>query len=680
MYLVIAIVTFSLLLTTRSLGTWLRINNNVDAKAAKDAAEYGFNVLISQLNKDANGYLLVTNFNNWNGANGASRVNTSDLSSCKIYYDSSAPPSSTADPIPGVSTNSIGTKSEPVGDSPTTQSYSLTNYEAPDFASNTGNNAKSCGDSLISAAKFKNLLGGSATLTVTGKVTRNGNEAATYTLKRSVHVKFPNQAISSPIALLGDGSRLQYLNGRICQSENPLPNTCGVKNQTIPLTPIACADLEDCLCWNVDSSCDGSSNDDDEYRPRSRNKYCSNTTYKKERRYKNNIPCNTFIQLLDLPAYPALPVWSSSGSLNVYADSQRPTQYQYVRANGSADGSADQKTVSAEVSCVDYTYPKTVDDTYVGCTAYRYIFDSSNNVVLKQETTDQRREDFSKFPYKPSASDASFEAVDKKANLPKTLNEGCYYNSSTVATSTAINCVFGKFSPKIKPVALITATRSSFETRKADLKVWHTDLMPVNIWIVGPDVKASGKSTPSKPALDLDNARAGEQGGIYNDDTSDGSWKNLRIFGFNDAGNTYLNNDGTTPDGNNDCTDQTFAIGRSGRSKDTDADRYSEGRYRYRNLTDTQATIDGVFMWTPNATISISDLNQSTTSFVAMWVCKLTGPSNKKYTKNYPAIFTPLSKLDINAGISGLFNLNGGTVGINTYKAYGSKGTTNEDN
>jgi len=165
-------------------------------------------------------------------------VSSSDLSSCEI--NASTPPSASTDALAGVNINNRKTKIEPVGDSPTTattQYYSVTNFTAPGFATgNAASNNSSICDNTASAAKFENLLGGSATLEVTGTVSRNGREAAKYVLKRTVHIRFPNQAISTPIALLGRGSKLQYLNGRICQSDDPAPNTCGKKpnNPTAP--------------------------------------------------------------------------------------------------------------------------------------------------------------------------------------------------------------------------------------------------------------------------------------------------------------------------------------------------------------------------------------------------------------------------------------------------------------
>jgi hypothetical protein len=604
------------------------MNGSADKDAAKRAAEYGFSALVSKLNKNDKAYLLVTNFTSWNS------ITQADLSSCDIY--ASTTPSSTSDALAGVSTNTRGTKSEPVGGS-LTQSYTLTDYTPPSFAGANINYASGICDNSTSALKFANLLGGSGTLTVTGNVIRNGRVTSTYVLKGAVHVKFPNQALSNPIALLGDGSKLQGLNGRICQTANP-PATINTTNPCSGLqpTPVACADLEDCLYYNVDTP---------KY---ARNKYCTKSpynTYKAGRRYKRNIPCNTFQQLGGMPDFPGLgnlnfPGQTSAGQ-PVYTDS-RPTGY--VAANGSTG----QKIVSIELSCVDTTTKSYSFFSYIGCTAYRYAYASDGKLALKESSGVQ--EDFSNFPYITSLSDTDFDNITDKAGLSKlTLNSGCYPNTGSIQTATAINCVFGKFTDS-------TPDRASFKTYKADLKVWHTDIIPVNIWIIG-------QNSGPNPTLDLDNSSS--QGGIYNADESYDSWKNLKIFGYNSSSNVYL--DDNIPDGNNDCTKQSVKLGKSGRRRSYPS--------RYYNKYDTEGIIDGAFMWFPNANIEIKDLQAKTTPYLVTWACKLTGP---KTTSS--AIFTPISHLGVNAGISGVFNITGGTLGINTYRAFGSKEITTNGN
>ncbi|MCX5947156.1 MAG: hypothetical protein NTY67_02865 [Cyanobacteria bacterium] len=640
MFLVLAIIVASLIMTTRSLGISTRSIATSDSMAAKDAAEFGHTKLISQLNQDDKAYLLVTNFINWNS------VSQSDLSSCKIY--ASTPPSTTTDAIAGVSINTKKTKIEPVGDS-TTQSYSLTNFTAPGFATGNAasNNPSICSNSTASAAKFENLLGGSAMLTVTGTVTRNGKVAATYKLNRSVHVKSPNQAIANPIALIGVGTDLKYLNGRICQASTP-PASVTTSNPCAGLqtTIVACSDVEGCLFKHVPDS--------------GRNKYCKNppyNTYKAGRRYKKNIPCNTFQQLAGMPEFPALgygtipltiPGQTSAGQ-PIYQD-QRPKSYE------SALGSS-QRTVSIELNC---------GNSITSCNVYRYAYTSSKApTTLSTKDGSTNFQDFSNFPYKTSLSDTDFDKITDKAGLAKLgasgtatiLNDGCHADTGSIQTATTINCVFGDFTDS-------TPNRASFSTKQADLKVWHTDIIPVNLWIIGNNYGSKN----DQPALDLDNVTSLEsffgitQGGIYNaDETSDG-WRNLKIFGYNSSSNIYLADD--IPDGNNDCKKQTAKLGKSGRVRKT------------RSL-DTEGIIDGAFMWFPNANFQINNLNARTTPYFVLWACQITGP---KSLSRASAIFTPLSQLGVNAGISGLFNINGGAIGRTSYRAYGSKGTTTEDN
>ena len=641
MFLVLAIIVACLIMTTRSLGIWTRSNANSDSMAAKDAAEFGYTKILSQLNSDEKAYLLVTNFTNWNS------VSQSDLSSCEIY--ASTPPSTTTDAMAGVSINTKRSKTEPVGDS-TTQTYSLTGFTAPGFATGNAasNNYPSICNSSASAAKFENLLGGSAMLTVTGTVTRNGKVAATYKLNRSVHVKFPNEAIANPIALLGDGTDLRYLNGRICQASiPPLSVTTSNPCAGLQTTTLACADLEGCLYRMVDA-----------YSSK-RNKYCTNSpynTYKAGRKYRKNIPCNTFQQLGGMPEFPALGNATISGQTSsgqpIYTD-PRPTKY----ISGSGQSQSTQKVVSIELECLDYIYPYTDSkENYKGCTAHRYYYNSSNKLTRK----DAVEQDFSNFPYITSLTDTNFDKITDKAGLSKLgsngtatiLNDGCYPDTGSIQTATAINCVFGNFTDS-------TPDRASFKTSKADLKVWHTDIIPVNIWIIGNNYGTKN----DQPALDLDNSSS--QGGIYNADETPDGWRNLKIFGYNSSSNIYLADN--IPDGNNDCTKQTVNLGKSGRARKT-------------KTSDTEGIIDGAFMWFPNASVKVNNLNARTTPYLVLWACQITGPKDSKSLSSASAIFTPLSRLGVNAGISGVFNINGGAVGRSSYRAYGSKGTTTEDN
>jgi hypothetical protein len=320
-----------------------------------------------------------------------------------------------------------------------------------------------------------------------------------------------------------------------------------------------------------------------------------------------------------------------------------------------ADLFSGQKVVSVELSCDEYTYldTKLSDGKNNGCTAFRYNYGIDGKLAL-MDKSGGTPEDFSNFPYVTSKTDTEFDAITNKAGLANAttrLNWGCYADTNSIQTATVINCVFGNFTDT-------TPDRASFKTSKADLKVWHTDIIPVNLWIIGQD---AGKN----PALDLDNSKS--QGGIYNaDETLDG-WRNLKIFGYNSSSNIYLADD--IPDGNNDCTKQTAKLGKSGRNRPSGS--------RYFNKSDTEGIIDGAFMWFPNANIQVNNLNSRTTPYFVLWACQITGA---KSLSSASAIFTPLSRLGVNAGISGVFNINGGATGRTSYRAYGSKGTTTDDN
>jgi hypothetical protein len=170
--------------------------------------------------------------------------------------------------------------------------------------------------------------------------------------------------------------------------------------------------------------------------------------------------------------------------------------------------------------------------------------------------------------------------------------------------------------------------------------------MPVNIWIIDKDTTTvSKKKTKTAPAIDIGNG-----GGIYNSDSSSTGWQNLRIFGYNDPSNPT---DFTTT--TNSCTAQTVLLDKAkGRS--------------------SGGIIDGAFLWFPNATFKYNALNTAG-PYLAMWICKLTGP-----TKGTDVIITPLSRRGINAGISTSLNGYGGSLGLETYRAFGIKGTGSEDN
>ncbi len=575
----VVIIIGSLLLTARSLSTWLRSAGHSDRRAATDAAEYGFTKLLSQLNTDAKAYLLVTKYDKDNpNSNYWQNISQTDLNACGVY--ASTTPSS--NPIAGVATNSSN-KSVTLPNSPS-QSYSLTNYTPPEQPIGASN-LSPCNNST-SAAKFGNLLGGSATLEVTGSVTRNGRVAASYVLRRTVHVKWPNQAISNPIVLLGTGSQLNTLNGRICQtSANPIPTTC----TNLPLTTIACADLEDCLYYNVDL-----------VSGKNRKNYC-NSAYNPQKKYKKNIICNEYQQLGSLPAFPTLASFGDT----------RPTSY-----------TSATPTISVDFNC---------GDDIKKCSTTQYYYNSTNQLTERLKSDGKSltvEEDYSYFPYDTT----SLNSATSKATLPTTLLPGCYYNSTISPipqTSTVINCVF-----------------ETFATNKADLKVNLTNIMPVNIWIIDTDTTTvSKKKTTTTPAIDIGNG-----GGIYNSDSSSTGWQNLRIFGYNNPSNPT---DFTTT--TNNCTAQTVLLDKAkGRS--------------------SGGIIDGAFLWFPNATFQYNALNTAG-PYLAMWVCKLTGP-----TKGTDVIVTPLSRRGINAGISNSLNGFGGSIGLDIYRAFGAKGTASDDN
>lgn len=128
--------------------------------AARQAAEFGFSEIVAEMNRDSKSYLWVTPLGSWGS------VSQANLSACGIFA-ASAP---AATPIAGVSS------SQALPDSPEL-SYQLTGFLPPTIIDSSG----SCG-------VFGNRKGGTATLTIIGRVQRSSGDATTYTLRRSVSV------------------------------------------------------------------------------------------------------------------------------------------------------------------------------------------------------------------------------------------------------------------------------------------------------------------------------------------------------------------------------------------------------------------------------------------------------------------------------------------------------------
>ena len=316
---------------------------------------------------------------------------TADLGNCQVNYIS-AP---TANRIAGVGNNSSNSSQTLPNNS--NLSYSLTNYIAPSLPpgqTNVGNGA--CSDSTI-GAKFGNIKGGSATLTVTGTVTRGGSQIASYTLRRAVHVKWPSDSLANPMLFLGLGSKLNYLDGNMCNSTNTSVTSCA----GLPRTTIGCVSLDDCLVVNVDS-----------VPTKTRASYCAD---KKVKKYRKGVICNDFQQASDiLPAFPT------------------PAALGDSRTTTSAGWTNPPDVVCNNSNASKYFTDNTKYSSSCDVTSYTV----SGGVVTK--TTVTKGVDFRLAPYCYGSSPCTKTAPSGTSSLPASLVPGCQYNASTAAAATQI--------------------------------------------------------------------------------------------------------------------------------------------------------------------------------------------------------------------------------------------------
>lgn len=157
-----------------------------DAEQAREAAEWGFNAVIDQLNDPGNSYLLVTSWSNGNWVS----VSDAERSACRISTNNRGE----------ISTSSIITATQTVGNRQVR--YRVTNFRPPQYP----------GDAPTTCTKFGNPYGGTARLTVVGEVLQNGTVVASRAMDRDVTVAFAADndpaapPISPPLAFLATGS------------------------------------------------------------------------------------------------------------------------------------------------------------------------------------------------------------------------------------------------------------------------------------------------------------------------------------------------------------------------------------------------------------------------------------------------------------------------------------------
>lgn len=181
------------LLATRNSESNLSSARQSDYNTAREAAEFGMAQTISAMNSASRGYLWVTKLANW------STITTSELDDCMIKHS-------------GFQSGStlLGKKTLPgIG----TASYELTNFLEPQVYVTRS-----------TCNKFGNLIGGSATITITGRVERTANSpAATYQLSRRIHVIGPTVGGLGefPLIILGKNSDIGNADDGFIQADSP---------------------------------------------------------------------------------------------------------------------------------------------------------------------------------------------------------------------------------------------------------------------------------------------------------------------------------------------------------------------------------------------------------------------------------------------------------------------------
>ena len=190
---VMALVLFgALTIVAGSLNFQTSSSRGGDAEQVVDAAEWGLNTLLEQLNEPAYQHLLVTPLANW-------ETSGNDRTACGI--NAAAAPGDPGD---------ITSATRTVGNLEV--EYELLDFVPPLLPSNAVN---PCGASN----PFGNLNGGTARLTVEGRVLRNGVVIGRHTVVRDVTVVAETTCTgadgpcSQPLAFLGTGDPPNLFSG-----------------------------------------------------------------------------------------------------------------------------------------------------------------------------------------------------------------------------------------------------------------------------------------------------------------------------------------------------------------------------------------------------------------------------------------------------------------------------------
>lgn len=194
------LITSALLLATRSSFFFSNSLKSSYFKNAREVAEFGASELTSELNKDGNSYLLVTQPACWQSMSVATLEG--------FYLPADISTGTLQNRITGVATNSDTSKQWRTIGSTSSGNYAryqLINYQGPTRTDQLSNSTPlKFGDSCpgTTSDRFANRYGGTGFLTIAAELYRKGTRVAQHTITQQVHVKGSLASSSGETALV----------------------------------------------------------------------------------------------------------------------------------------------------------------------------------------------------------------------------------------------------------------------------------------------------------------------------------------------------------------------------------------------------------------------------------------------------------------------------------------------
>ena len=609
MLVVVAALAGALLLASRMMASRFASVSRSDTLSAREAAEYGLNELQSQLNSKEYGYLWVTNRASWGS------VDVATLKSCRIpAFNASG--NEMSDGTPPRLTAGVTADRDIRNNAAGKVSYRLVEFtppRLPDNSATTLAQSDFCGSGNAGAANFGNLSGGSALITVEGKVERDGT-TSTFRMRRSSHVRNPITEMAYSFIILGDAyessagtfgakadiTRLLAADGNICYG-NLGDSTC-FTNPAKPKTIIGCFELASCLINNVDF-----------IDAKQRATYCQDLKAKDKggKKKKRGTTCNDFQQIGDLP--PMITPTSSGVIIN-------STQYNDSHWNGGS-------TKIDLCEAINYGTSKAPDWGWRCDFKEIRNFNADGTERSKQGDQNDVR---TNFPYRKTGFDKITSTASVASLTNADLVPGCYFNNISInnttstagsANSTAINCLTRDI--KID-------NKGASDPGVADFMIYTTKQLAGGGLAVLPTVNVFFHGTDEILL---------EKGGIANSDSRDLGWSRLRLLGkaFTTAPNTSVA-----------CNKSSNIKSKKGND------------------------LNNLFVWLPNASLLYDRKASTDNAYAVIWTCEFTGPASDKGNKY--SIITPLPEQVVRAGLADSvpgFVQNAAA----SYRAFGSRDT-----